>query len=219
MADTTKPGTEPTDMREQILKAATSLFAGQGYDATSLQSIADQVGIRKASVLYHFPSKQALHQSVLLEILSRWNEQLPAVMLAVTGSKRRFEATIHAVVDFFAADPNRARLLLREMLDRPEAMRRIMREHSKVWVQTLASTLREGQQSGVVPADMDPEAWVVQVVNLVLGLATMQPLSVMLAPDAEDDGKDQADALPRLMREIIRVAEASLFEERDNRTL
>ncbi len=46
--------------RELIVACAERLFADRGYDATSLQSIADEVGLTKAAVYYHFPTKTAL---------------------------------------------------------------------------------------------------------------------------------------------------------------
>ena len=75
-----------TDMASAILVEATHLFAARGYDGTSVQAIADAVGIRKASLLYHYPSKEALHRRVLEELLSQWNDRLPALMLARASS-------------------------------------------------------------------------------------------------------------------------------------
>ena len=85
------------DAREQTLDAATRLFAAQGYGGTSLSAIADAVGIRKASLLYHFPSKDALHRAVLDQILEHWSQVLPRLLEAAAGDDR-FDALLHEVV-------------------------------------------------------------------------------------------------------------------------
>ena len=43
-------------MRERILAVATQMLADRGYDGTSLKMIADEVGLKKPSLLHHFPS-------------------------------------------------------------------------------------------------------------------------------------------------------------------
>ena len=48
------------DTSGRIRAVALELFAAHGYEQTSLREIADQVGITKASLYYHYPSKQSL---------------------------------------------------------------------------------------------------------------------------------------------------------------
>ena len=49
-----------TDTRDQLLEAATTLFLEQGFAKTTIQQIADQVGISKGAVYLHFRSKSQL---------------------------------------------------------------------------------------------------------------------------------------------------------------
>lgn len=192
------------DVRTQILDAATRLFAAQGYGGTSLSAIADAVGVRKASLLYHFPSKDALHQAVLDNLLSHWNEVLPRLLEAAAGDDR-FDALLHETVRFFVADPDRARLLLREALDRPEAMRQRLEVAVKPWMQVVAGYVRKGQGTGELRTDADPEAYLLMIVHLVIGgVATADTLGVVL---------DEADRRERLVTELERVARTSLFTD------
>lgn len=53
--------------RQRILDAALDLFGTRGVDAVSLDEIAREVGVRKQTVLYWFPSKDELVDAVLTE--------------------------------------------------------------------------------------------------------------------------------------------------------
>ena len=59
----TKRDTGPK--RQSILDAAIQAFSDEGYDATSMDRIADRAGASKRTVYNHFPSKDALFQAVI----------------------------------------------------------------------------------------------------------------------------------------------------------
>ena len=50
---------------ERILDAALRAFGGDGFAATSLDALAEQLDIRKQTILYYFPSKQILFEAVI----------------------------------------------------------------------------------------------------------------------------------------------------------
>lgn len=52
--------------REEILDASSELFTTQGFATTSTHQIADAVGIRQASLYYHFPSKADIFLTLLM---------------------------------------------------------------------------------------------------------------------------------------------------------
>ncbi|MDR7312884.1 AcrR family transcriptional regulator [Nocardioides luteus] len=61
------PDSGTASPRDQILDAAARLFVSQGFAATSTREIADQVGIRQASLYYHFAGKD----EILVELLRK----------------------------------------------------------------------------------------------------------------------------------------------------
>ena len=84
----------------------------------------------------------------------------------------RFDAILDATIEFFAADPDRARLLLREALDRPVEMRELLSKHVAPWLGVIAESIAKAQADGSMRADVDPEAYVLQVIHLVVGTFT-----------------------------------------------
>lgn len=65
---------EPADTRTQIVRVARELMQTRSYLGFSFQDIADRVGIRKASLYHHFPSKEVLGVEVLRESLRAFEE-------------------------------------------------------------------------------------------------------------------------------------------------
>ncbi len=61
----TAPATRARDTKAEIHAAALELFSSRGYEKTSLREIAEQVGITKASLYYHYSSKQELLQAIV----------------------------------------------------------------------------------------------------------------------------------------------------------
>jgi AcrR family transcriptional regulator len=190
------------DARTQIVSAATKLFARHGRDATSVQQIADAVGVTKQAVLHHFQTKDAVHAAVLEGILEHWKETLPRLLLAATASADRFDAVLGELHRFFAADPDRARVVLREALDRPSDVRKLLAGPVSPWLEGVAGYIRSGQDGGVHHEHVDAEAYVLEV--MLLTLSTVAGAAV-LAPVLGEGGA------MRLDRELFRIAREALF--------
>jgi AcrR family transcriptional regulator len=85
--------------RRQILDTAQRLFAERGYDATSLQMIADELGLTKAAVYYHFHAKSDILHAVMLPGIQRV-EALLDDALTMRGRRARIEHLVNGFVDF-----------------------------------------------------------------------------------------------------------------------
>src|SRR6185312_12842639 len=66
--------------KEKILNAAEKLIAEQGYAATSLRSIIAEAGVNLAAVHYHFHSKEALLEAVILRRAVPANQERLALL-------------------------------------------------------------------------------------------------------------------------------------------
>jgi AcrR family transcriptional regulator len=201
------------DVRERLIDAAMRLFSERGVDATSLQAVAASVGIRKPSLLYHFTSKAALREAVIERMLARWNEVLPGILLAATSGQGQFDAVLEEAMAFFTAAPVRARLLLRELLDRPDHMHRLFQSHVRPWFGLVVESIRKGQARGTVRRDLDPEAWVANTtIAMLAAVSTHESLGGFVgSDDRASAGADSPTLLRRATVELVRIARTSLF--------
>jgi AcrR family transcriptional regulator len=85
--------------RQQILETAQRLFTELGYDATSLQMIADEMGLTKAAVYYHFRAKSDILHGAMEPGIERMRVLLDQAA-AIRGRRARIEYLANGFVDF-----------------------------------------------------------------------------------------------------------------------
>jgi AcrR family transcriptional regulator len=107
-----------TDTREEIRAVATELFAQNGYEQTSLRQIAERLGITKAALYYHFPSKDDL----LAELAQPMAEDLESFL---AEARDVGPGDARDVLERYLALCHRHRSLLQGMLRDPAALARL----------------------------------------------------------------------------------------------
>ncbi len=96
---------------EGILDRAAALFARRGFAKTSVQDVAAAVGLSKAGLLHHFPSKDALYEAVLAQAETLGKQVLDQVHDLPAGADRDRRA-VEVLVDVALAHPGLVALVL-----------------------------------------------------------------------------------------------------------
>ncbi|MCP4803835.1 MAG: TetR/AcrR family transcriptional regulator [Proteobacteria bacterium] len=191
------------DVRTRILREATRLFAERGVSGTSIQAVATAAGITKPTLVYHFGGKDGLRTAVLAEFMDHWRHELPKLLTAAASGGPRLDSLVEALFDFFRRDPDRARLLLRESLDRPEELRTLLRDSVQPFTALITQAMRMGQMQGAIREKVDPEAFVVLVISCAVGVVAVGPfVSGLMSPEPSVDAQQA---------ELIRMARVALL--------
>ena len=85
--------------RTRIQTVALELFTDQGYDRTSLREIADRLGVTKAALYYHFPTKEDIVESLVSDRLAEID-----ALIAWLREQPRNQATRREFIRRYAND-------------------------------------------------------------------------------------------------------------------
>lgn len=140
---------KPSSTETQLLDVTQALIQERGFNAISYKDVAEAVGIRKASIHYHFPAKTDLglalmkrYRSELDQALAQLDQQHQSAKARLRGFIALYRSTLDkqaiCLCGSLAAD---LRTLPEEMQDEVAAYL----DRSAAWV---ASTLRAGVKAG-----------------------------------------------------------------------
>jgi TetR/AcrR family transcriptional regulator len=91
------PRTGGAERRSTLVEEAIRRFGRDGYQGTSIEAIASEVGVRKQTLLYYFPTKEALLQTCLTAAGERLAEVIARSLDGMDAAEDRAQAVIHAV--------------------------------------------------------------------------------------------------------------------------
>ena len=100
--------------REEILDAATFLFAKQGYTETDTQQLADELGVGKGTLYRYFPSKRELFLAAADRGMRRLCESIDASVSAIQDPPERIAQVVRSYLTYFAEHPELCELLIHE---------------------------------------------------------------------------------------------------------
>ncbi|MDP2313577.1 MAG: TetR/AcrR family transcriptional regulator [Pseudomonadota bacterium] len=198
---------DTSELRGQIREAALRLFAQHGFLGTSIQQVADAVGISKQLLLYHYPSKDALRQSVVDVITSAWTEFLPRLLDAISSSQERTDLVSDELYAFLEEHADMARVVMLELVNDTGPLGARIAGDVRPWMQVAADFIRLRQREGTFGPEVDPEAFVVGIGTLLLGTIALLHMNSAAWPA----GAAPEEWRRRRLREAVRMLKASLL--------
>jgi AcrR family transcriptional regulator len=171
--------------RERVVEAALELFAEHGVSGTSLQMIADRIGVTKAAVYHQFKTKEEIVLGVLGPALESLHRSIEEAEALATGEERR-ESMLTALVNLVVGHRRLAAILRTD-----PAAAELTRNHPALDVGDRIRSLFVGP-------DPDVRA---DVAGAMVGGALMM---VGAAPELERYGDDElAEHMLELARDVL----------------
>jgi AcrR family transcriptional regulator len=188
---------------DRILDAALGSFGSRGYEATSLDSLAEGLGLRKQSILYWFPSKEVLLESLIDRSAAELAEALEDSLARAGNGWSRVEAVVRSVFRVAARRPELLGLL-REVgrLGPPAATRLMLALEPLV---ARASAFLEAEMDSGHMRRHEPRLLLLAIYSTVVGMIT--EVEVLRALGEEPTAR----SLVRRRQEILRLLRSALL--------
>jgi AcrR family transcriptional regulator len=142
--------------RDNILRAATKVFARYGYDGGSVEKISKSAKSYDRMIYYYFGSKEGLFIEVLENMYRRMNDAELALSLDIEQPVESLKDVIRFVVSYYSKNPEFITLLNTENLHRGKHISKSMRakEYSSPAIAIISQLLGSGVAKGVFRDDV-----------------------------------------------------------------
>ena len=188
-------GRPPIRSDEEILRAALSVFAAKGYDATSVRALSAELGLSHETVHQRFGSKQSLYNAAVefgvvavnasfAAARANWPDELEGV--------DELRATVHSFITAASRHPEVGRLVNQEGDEDGERLDQLLEAVLRPWADALGALLQQLVDAGTIrPVTTREVFFLVQAAagpfNLHRLSAVFDPLDGPLDPDHHVD--------------------------------
>lgn len=179
------------EKRQQILEAATRVFASRGYHGARVSDIAREAGIAYGLVYHYFRNKDEILDTIFAE---RWGAFVAVVDGVAAGSQPASEKLrqLAALVLFaYRRRPDWVKVLVFEIqrssrFSEPEQIEAVGR-----LFRAVARIVRDGQEAGELRGDLDANLVCLAFIGALETMITSQVLGVMRLPESSQGADDR----------------------------
>lgn len=180
--------------KEKILREAAFFMKGRGYSAFSYADLAEKVGIRKASIHHHFPTKEYLGDLVVQRAIEDTRTYLESIETSTTCIVER----LRAYMRLFSEGYQQGILplcgaLSADMASLPESVKKQAKLYFQLQMAWLTNIVRQGCEVGDVASSCEPA-------RVALTILTMCEGASVVARAVE-----RADIFDNTLNDIVKI--------------
>jgi len=141
----------------ELIEVATDVFYEKGYEAASLQDIADRLGMLKGSLYYYIQSKEDLLYDVIHSVHAEGLANIEALAAGEDDALQRLRSVIIGHIDHECRNMAKTAVFLHELQAlAPERQAEIIGdEHA--YRRVFSDLIQAGQAEGLIRADVSPK--------------------------------------------------------------
>lgn len=149
----------PDERADQILSAARTCFLERGYFATKMDAIAQESGLSKGGIYFHFDSKREIFRALVQQEYDITMGFIDSVVDSeVDMTSKLVELAEHFIQLFASSDRPRFMVIIGEMALRDDEIARLLRELQENYFERIAQLLQMGIDSGQLRSTVDPHS-------------------------------------------------------------
>ncbi len=153
--------------RREVIDAAARVFDQKGYDATSTQDIADEVGILKGSLYYYIESKEELLFTIIKEAYDAALAAVAELEKREGGALEMVGALVRKHVEVFTSTRVQTSVFFRDFRSLSPERQRVIKEAGEVYSSFLRGQIRRGQSEGVIRPDLNPRLCAIGIIGML----------------------------------------------------
>jgi AcrR family transcriptional regulator len=145
-----------SNKQAEIMTAAIQLFQHKGYHATSMQDIADAVGLQKGSLYHYISSKDDLLVVIIQDAIAQYNARLAEIKTLDLPVRKRLELAFRHHLEGIAENLGMLTIFLRESYALQEEQAAVIARQSERYNEMFEALFAEGVASGEM-RPLDPK--------------------------------------------------------------
>jgi TetR/AcrR family transcriptional regulator len=140
--------TESNLKESEILEAARNRFAHYGFSKVTMDEIAADIGMGKASIYYYFPTKEDLFKSVIKKEQSLFVKEIENLLNQKISAGKKLKEYINRRIEYFHELTNLSTLNVQTIVDIKLIFKELFQDFEEEELNLLQKIFDEGKKSG-----------------------------------------------------------------------
>lgn len=157
----------PRRREQEILEAAAQVFHEKGYESTSIQHIADSVGILKGSLYYYITSKEDLLYEIIQGVHEEALRNLERTRAVEGNALQRLRAFAMYHFTFNAENRVKVAVFFQDFRSLTPERRQTIVEERDIYDNFVRDLIREGQDEGLICPEIDAKLAAISILGML----------------------------------------------------